>query len=49
MDQEKNILFITSSFPRWENDSTTPFMLDLAVGLQEHGWKVDVMKRIFFS
>lgn len=34
---------MTSNFPRWEGDSTTPFVLHLAQDLQSLGWKVDVL------
>lgn len=37
------ILCITSNFPRWEGDSTTPFVLHLAQDLQSLGWDVDVL------
>lgn len=37
------ILCVTSNFPRWEGDSTTPFVLHLAQDLQELGWRVDVL------
>jgi phosphatidyl-myo-inositol dimannoside synthase len=37
------ILFLTSNFPRWRGDSTTPFVLHLAEDLQELGWAVDVV------
>jgi glycosyltransferase involved in cell wall biosynthesis len=37
------ILCVTSSFPRWEGDSTTPFILHLAQDLQELGWRIDVL------
>lgn len=37
------ILCLTSNFPRWKGDSTTPFVLHLAQDLQELGWKVDVL------
>lgn len=37
------ILFVTSTFPRWSGDSTTPFILHLAQDLQELGWGVDVI------
>ena len=37
------ILLVTSNFPRWEGDSTTPFVLHLAMDLQAEGWKVDVL------
>jgi len=36
-------LFTTSNFPRWEGDSTTPFVLHLAQDLQALGWQVDVL------
>ena len=37
------ILCLTSNFPRWEGDSTTPFVLHLAQDLQALGWRVDVL------
>ena len=37
------ILCVTSNFPRWAGDSTTPFVLHLAQDLQELGWGVDVL------
>jgi phosphatidyl-myo-inositol dimannoside synthase len=37
------ILVVTSNFPRWARDSTTPFVLHLARGLQGLGWQVDVL------
>jgi phosphatidylinositol alpha-1,6-mannosyltransferase len=37
------VLFVTSNYPRWANDATTPFVHDLAVDLGERGWKVDVL------
>jgi glycosyltransferase involved in cell wall biosynthesis len=37
------VLFVTSNFPRWANDSTTPFILHLAQDLQALGWRVDVL------
>ena len=36
-------LFVTSNFPRWEGDGTTPFLLHLAQDLQALGWRVDVL------
>ena len=39
----KRILCVTSNFPRWEGDSTTPFVLHLAEDLQDLGWQVDVL------
>jgi phosphatidylinositol alpha-1,6-mannosyltransferase len=43
MSKSKRILCVTSNFPRWEGDSTTPFVLHLAEDLQALGWKVDVL------
>lgn len=37
------ILSITSNFPRWKNDSTTPFVLNLAEDLVKEGWIIDVL------
>ena len=37
------ILCLTSNYPRWEGDSTTPFVLHLAQDLQQLGWQVDVV------
>jgi glycosyltransferase involved in cell wall biosynthesis len=37
------ILVTTSNFPRWQDDSTTPFILHLAQDLQALGWQVDVL------
>jgi len=37
------LLCLTSNFPRWAGDSTTPFVLHLAQDLQELGWRVDVL------
>lgn len=39
----RRVLCVTSNFPRWEGDSTTPFVLHLAQDLKEHGWEVDVV------
>ncbi len=36
-------MFLTSNYPRWEGDSTTPFVHDLAVDLTERGWRVEVL------
>ena len=41
--KNRRILCVTSNFPRWEGDSTTPFVLHLAEDLQALGWKVDVL------
>ena len=37
------ILCVTSNFPRWADDSTTPFILHLAQDLQKLDWEVDVL------
>lgn len=37
------ILCLTSNYPRWEGDSTTPFVLHLAQDLIRLGWEVDVL------
>ena len=37
------ILLVTSNFPRWANDSTTPFVFHLARDLQKLGWRIDVL------
>jgi glycosyltransferase involved in cell wall biosynthesis len=37
------ILCVTSNFPRWAGDSTTPFVLHLAHDLQALGWQIDVL------
>lgn len=37
------ILSITSNFPRWPEDSTTPFVLNIAKDLVALGWGVDVL------
>jgi phosphatidylinositol alpha-1,6-mannosyltransferase len=39
----RRALLITSNFPRWEGDTTTPFVLRLAQDLQAQGWGVDVL------
>jgi len=36
-------LCVTSNFPRWHGDSTTPFVLHLAEDLAALGWQVDVL------
>ncbi len=43
MKKQGRILCVTSNFPRWHGDSTTPFVLNLATGLTELGWQVDVL------
>ena len=37
------VLLVTSNFPRWQGDATTPFVLNLAQDLQDVGWQVDVL------
>lgn len=37
------VLLSTSNFPRYDGDSTTPFILHLAQDLQSLGWRVDVL------
>lgn len=39
----RRILCVTSNFPRWQGDSTTPFVLHLAQDLAARGWHVDVL------
>jgi phosphatidylinositol alpha-1,6-mannosyltransferase len=41
--KSKRILCVTSNFPRWEGDSTTPFVLHLVQDLVALGWEVDVL------
>jgi phosphatidyl-myo-inositol dimannoside synthase len=37
------VLFLTSNYPRWAGDTTTPFVHDLAVDLGARGWQVRVL------
>jgi glycosyltransferase involved in cell wall biosynthesis len=37
------LLVLTSNYPRWEGDSTTPFVLHLNQQLAARGWAVDVL------
>ena len=37
------ILCVTSNYPRWKGDSTTPFVLNLAQDLKKLGWHIDVL------
>ena len=39
----RRVLFLTSNFPRWKGDTTTPFVLDLARDLQALDWHVEVL------
>lgn len=41
--RDKRVLFLTSNYPRWANDTTTPFVHDLAVNLIDRGWDVRVL------
>ncbi len=38
-----SVLIVTSNFPRWEGDTTTPFVLHLAQDLLAIGWQVGVL------
>ena len=37
------VLFLASTFPRWEGDSSAPFVLNLAQDLRALDWRVDVL------
>jgi phosphatidyl-myo-inositol dimannoside synthase len=37
------LLVVTSNYPRWAGDSTTPFVLHLCQALVARGWGVDVL------
>lgn len=37
------VLMVTSSFPRWPGDGTTPFVSHLAQDLLAQGWNIDVL------
>jgi phosphatidyl-myo-inositol dimannoside synthase len=37
------LLVVTSNYPRWEGDSTTPFVLHLTQALMDRGWEADVL------
>lgn len=39
----KRALLVTSNFPRWSGDETTPFVLNLAADLEAEGWMIDVL------
>jgi len=39
----RRVLFVTSNYPRWAGDSTTPFVHDLALDLGRRGWQVSVL------
>ncbi|NMH64853.1 glycosyltransferase family 4 protein [Shewanella salipaludis] len=40
---KRRVLCVTSNYPRWEGDSTTPFVQHLAQDLLALGWEVDVL------
>lgn len=40
---EGRICLLTSNFPRWDGDATTPFVLHLAQDLIKLGWQVEVL------
>lgn len=37
------VILVTSNFPRWCGDATTPFVLHLAQDLQALGWEIQVL------
>ncbi len=39
----RRVLLLTSNYPRWRGDSTTPFVHNLAQDLLDEGWAVDVL------
>ena len=41
--KHRRVLCVTSNFPRWKGDSTTPFVLHLCQDLQDLGWRIDVV------
>ena len=43
MSGGNRVLFVTSNYPRWRDDTTTPFVHDLAVDLVGRGWEVTVL------
>ncbi|GIU31932.1 glycosyltransferase family 4 protein [Shewanella sp. MBTL60-007] len=40
---KKRALCVTSNYPRWQGDSTTPFVHHLVTDLKEFDWEVDVL------
>ncbi|GIU25992.1 glycosyltransferase [Shewanella schlegeliana] len=46
---KKRVLCVTSNYPRWHGDSTTPFVHHLAVSLKEFEWEVDVLAPHFIG
>lgn len=43
LSARRRVLCLTSNFPRWQGDATTPFVLHLAQDLCDLGWEVDVL------
>lgn len=43
MTQRGRILFVASSYPRYQGDPTATFIRNLAVDLAELGWSIDVL------
>lgn len=43
MTGKKRALWVTSSFPKTEGDSTAPFLMEQARGMLGAGWEVDVL------
>ena len=43
MNTDRTIVFVTSTFPRWNGDGSAPFMLDLARELRVLDWDVGVL------
>ncbi|GIU40436.1 glycosyltransferase [Shewanella sp. MBTL60-112-B2] len=46
---KKRLLCVTSNYPRWQGDSTPPFIHHLAVDLKEFDWEVDVLAPHFIG
>jgi glycosyltransferase involved in cell wall biosynthesis len=43
LERRGRLLCLTSNFPRWAGDTTTPFVLHLCEDLVACGWEVDVL------
>lgn len=43
MTDSRRVLFLTSNYPRWAGDTTTPFVHDLAADLAARGCQVEVL------
>src|SRR5262245_59459721 len=39
----RKVLMLTSTLPRWSDDATPRFVLDLAVNLSKLGWQINIM------